>query len=94
MKAIKYTEHLKLKIKLRNISEKLVKDIYLTSNEKYFDNVTKHQVAIKNIKYKEKTRDMVICYDEFDDRVEIITIHPLKFYQKIQRINSGRWKKL
>jgi len=94
LKLIKYTEHLKLKIKLRNISKKLVNDIYITSNEKYFDNVTRHQIAIKKIKYKEKTRDMVICYDEFKDRVEIITIHPLKTYQKIHRIKSGRWKKL
>ena len=36
----------------------------------------------------------MVCYDEKGNRVEIITIHPLKIYQKLHRIKMGRWQKL
>jgi len=32
-------------------------------------------------------------YDEQNDTIKIITIHPLKQAQKIRRVESGRWKK-
>jgi hypothetical protein len=35
----------------------------------------------------------MIVYDEQNDAIKIITIHPLKQAQKIRRVESGRWKK-
>ena len=52
------------------------------------------QIALKNLEYMGKIRDVIIFYDESADKVEIITIHPLKTYQKVQRIKSGRWKRV
>jgi hypothetical protein len=37
-----------------------------------------------------KNRDIMIVYDEQNDAIKIITIHPLKQDQKIRRIESGR----
>ena len=36
----------------------------------------------------------MIAYDEFEDRIEIVTVHPLKWVQKQQRIKSKRWAKI
>lgn len=94
MKRIQYTDHLKLRIKLRNIPNSLPRKIYLDADEKFYDQSTHHYVAIKAVKFLGKLREMIVSYDESEDIVEIITIHPIKKYQKVQRIKSGRWEKI
>jgi len=37
---------------------------------------------------------LVLVYEEKLNEINLITIHPLKNYQKISRIKQGRWKKL
>lgn len=37
---------------------------------------------------------MTIVYEEEHDKVEIITIHPLRKFQKENRIKTGRWKRI
>jgi len=93
MKKIIYTEHLKFRMKVRNVQNDMPKKIIMTSTEKYFDIFTKHKIAIKKVEYNDKERDMMICYDEYEDKTEIVTIHPIGFHQKLQRIRSGRWIK-
>ena len=94
MKEIVYTDHLKFRIELRHIPDSLPKEIYLGAKERYFDVKTRHMVAVKEVKFAGRMREMMVCYDEKGDRVEIITIHPLKTYQKLHRIKTGRWQKL
>jgi hypothetical protein len=88
-----YTGHLKFRLKIREITYELPKKLFLQSEEHYYDKLTKHHVAIASVRYKGRVRKMAIGYDELKDRVEIITIHPLKTYQKQARIKAGRWVK-
>jgi hypothetical protein len=37
---------------------------------------------------------MAVIYEEMNDQIILITIHPLKKYQKLNRIKLGRWQKL
>jgi len=37
---------------------------------------------------------MMIVYEEVAGKVEILTIHPLKIFQKENRIKTGRWKRI
>ena len=94
MKKIVYSSHLILRLKLREIPYNLPREIYQTSKERYFDRKTLKRVAIKKIKFKNKLREMTLIYEEINNQVNLITIHPLKNYQKIGRIKSGRWQKL
>ena len=94
MKEIVYTEHLRFRINLRNIPDSLPKEIYLGAEEHYYDVQTRHMIAVKEVEFAGKTREMMVCYDEKGDRIEIITIHPLKTYQKLHRIKTERWRKL
>lgn len=68
--------------------------IYQDSNEKYYDVATGHKIAVYRLDYCGKERDVMIAYDEFEDRVEIVTVHPLKWMQKQQRTKSKRWEKI
>ncbi len=72
----------------------LPKKIYQISSEHYFDKETGKKVAVKKVKYKNKLREMVVIYEEINDQINLITIHPLKNYQKISRIKSGRGQKI
>jgi len=94
MKKIVYSSHLRLRLKLREIPYLLPKEIYQTSKEHYFDKETLKKVAINRVKFKEKLREMAVIYEEINNQINLITIHPLKNYQKISRIKSGRWQKL
>ena len=88
-----YTEHLEFRLKTRNIPHGLPLAILKKSNEHYYDIVTKHYIALCHIKFEDRYRDMAVTYDKKEGLVEIITIHPIKLYQKISRIKSGRWSK-
>jgi hypothetical protein len=94
MKKIVYSLRLILRLKLREIPHSLPIKIYQTSKERYFDKETQNKVAIKKVKFKNKLREMALIYNEKNEEVILISIHPLKKYQKIDRIKSGRWQKL
>ena len=88
-----YTAHLKFRLKVRNIPLSLPKKIFKEAKEHYYDSLTGHYVAVHKLVFNNKTREFALTYDKKEDVVEIITVHPLKAYQKITRINSGRWQK-
>ena len=81
-------------MKVRNIPLALPKKIFKEAKEHYYDNLTGHYVAVHKIEFNNKMREVALTYDRKGDVIEIITIHPLKAYQKIARINLGRWQKI
>ena len=79
---------------LRKIDYYIPKKIYENPDENYYDTETNIFIAVKKSNYYGKKRDIMIAYYEQEERVYIITIHPLKQDQKNRRVESGRWKKL
>ncbi len=61
---VKYTAHLELRLQTRKILYKLPRVIYRLAEERYFDISTKHNIAIKHVKYGKKTIPFMIAYDE------------------------------
>lgn len=92
-KEIIYTTHLQLRIKLRDIPYKLPQKICEEAEERYFDSKTNYSVAVDNINYKGKIREMAVVYQEAVDKIEIVTIHPLKIDEKLSKIKNRRWIK-
>ena len=91
---IVYSKHLKRRLAIRRIPIELPEIIFNEYDEKYFDYATGNFVLIKKVEFLQKPRDMMIVYEEEHDKVEIITIHPLKKFQKENRIKTGRWKRI
>jgi len=89
-----YTPHLKFRLKVRGIPSHLPKKIFKEAKEHYYDSLTQHYVAVHKLKFINKLREVAVTYDKKEKVIEIITIHPLKTYQKIARINSGRWRRI
>ena len=91
MKKVIYTSHLEFRLKKRGIPHDIPKRIYRDSNEKYYDNIAGHKIAVSRLDYSGREREVMIAYDEFEDRIEIVTVHPLKWMQEQQRIQNRRW---
>lgn len=85
------TDHLKSRLKLRNIPEKMVKSIFEKSQKFYWDNLRNHHIAVGQAQYKGKIRKMLVAYDKIGDTIEFVTIHPITDKEIDQRMMSGRW---
>ena len=93
-KMIIYSPHLTLRLELREIPYNLPRSIFETAAEYYFDRQTQNKIAVKQIILKNKLRELAVVYKEINSHIVLVTIHPLKKYQKNSRIKSGRWQKL
>jgi hypothetical protein len=91
MAKIAYSLHLKFRLKLRKMPYSLPLDIYQNSKEHYFDTETNKYVCLQEIKLLGKMREIAVTYEKIGDQIVLITIHPLKSFQKSNRIKSGRW---
>ena len=89
----KYTEHLKLRLKVRKIPEEYPKKIYENPDQKLFDNLEGTFISIKKLPYNTKVRNMMIAYEEKNEEINIITIHPISEEKIINKIISKRWSK-
>ena len=94
MKRIVYSIHLRFRLKLRIIPRSLPLKIYRLAKEHYFDTGTLKHVAVTRTRFKGKMREMAVVYREEMERVVLISIHPLKIFQKTNRIKSGLWKRI
>lgn len=86
-----YTDHLKLRLRARRIPERMPERIYRQATERYYNHVTFRHIAVMSVIYHRRRRKMMIAYDEFPDRVEIVTIHPIEDRQISERVLTGRW---
>ncbi|TEU16314.1 MAG: hypothetical protein E3J21_10960 [Anaerolineales bacterium] len=86
-----YTDHLKLRLRARRIPERMPERIYREAQERYYNHATFRHVAVMSVIYHRRRRKMMIAYDEFPDRVEIVTIHPIESRQISERVLAGRW---
>ena len=91
---IVYSNHLRFRLKLRKIPYGLPETIYKKSKDKYLDKTTFNKVALDRVRFKGKIREMVVVYRESDGQIVLITMHPLKPFQKTNRIQSNRWQKI
>ena len=90
---IVYIDHLIERIELRGIPYDLPKVVYQSREEVFFDTQTNHFVALSKKEYFGKLRTLVVPFDKFSDRIELISIHPIRERRKLQRVESGRWVK-
>jgi hypothetical protein len=88
---VEYSHHLKFKLRVRRIPDDLPERVYRQARERYFDNYTGRHIAIQAARYHRRQRLMMIAYDEFEDRVDVVTIHPIEGQQIQSRLSSGRW---
>jgi hypothetical protein len=93
-KKIIHTAHLDLRLKVRKIPYDYPESIYNGPQQKYYDTIEKTNIYIKELKYNNRMRHMMIACEELTNEIRIITIHPIKEEKIINRVISGRWVKI
>lgn len=93
MYKIVYTEHLLFRLKVRKIANKFPLEIYDKADRFYFDNFTKLNIAVKDIITGSSTKTYMVAFAEDGGTIRLVTIHPLKSGQELNRVYSGRWQK-
>ena len=91
---MRYVPHLEHRLQIRRIPRELPERVYRNAEERFYDLMTDHEVAIMHVRYRRKLREIMVAYDRHADRVELVTIHPLQPGQKRARVESGRWERL
>ena len=76
MANVTYTDHLKIRLKIRKVPDDYPRKIYENPEQKYFDLIEGTNIAIKKLKYNKKLRNMMIVYEKKGNVIEIVTIHP------------------
>lgn len=88
---VRLSDHLKLRIKVRKINRLLPLNIIKNPSEIYFDQETKHWIAVKEENYAGKLRPMIAVFDKVNDSIEIITIYPSDKKEIAARLERRRW---
>ena len=87
-----FTDHLISRLKLRKISKNLAKKVYRERKTTLYDTIWDHHIALSKQLFFGKIRLLVVAFDKFSDRVELITIYPTTEKEAASKIKSGRWK--
>ena len=93
MTEIKYTDHLKRRLELRDIPVNWPKEIVQEAQSYYYDNQTDNLIAVGKRNYEGRKRDIMVAFEEIAEGLVLITIHPLKTGQKERRVKRDRWTK-
>lgn len=88
-----YSDHLKLKLKLRNFPYNYPKLIYNTPEFVFKDTRTGSFISVSTLFYNGKLRKISIAYIFDEDNVKIKTIHPESDVEINNRIKKGRYEK-
>lgn len=83
--------HLKIRLEQRLIPRTYPRKILSQTNQKYFDPLTNHYIAVKKLKYNEKLRPMVVAYDIINTEIQVITVYPTTEQEIKNRIQNRRW---
>jgi len=85
--------HLEWRLRMRRIARRLPAQIYRNATECFYDTETGYDIAVAESVYRGTLRELMVAYDRVGERVDLVTIHPLRPGQKEARIRGGRWRR-
>lgn len=91
---IVYTKHLRLRLKVRLIPFNLPRIVVSEADEFFFDRITETYIAIKKFPRMQLPNEYMVAFGIVGNNCHMITIHPLRFRQKANRIVSKRWQRI
>ncbi|MBI2100074.1 MAG: hypothetical protein HYT48_01905 [Candidatus Vogelbacteria bacterium] len=77
-----------------NIPTRLPEKVLRLADDYFYDTQTELFVAVKEIARGGITKTFMVAFTKSGGGYKLITIHPLKQNQKINRLNSKRWLKI
>jgi len=95
-KRIVYTEHISLRLRMRNLPRVLPIQTVRNPRHIYFDSKTKLFIAVKELRDgpSGEAETFMVAFLESDSILKLITIHPLKRNQELNRVSEKRWLRI
>lgn len=88
---IRYADHLRQRLALRQIPAELVEAVYREAAERFRDTATGYFIAADRRVVAGRERDVIVVYEEEPGGVVLITFHPLRDSEKTHRLSGRRW---
>lgn len=89
---IVYTDHLISRLKLRKIPRALARKVYLQKENVLYDTIENHYIALSMQNLFGKMRLLVVAFDKFEDKIELVTLYPATEKEVQNRVKSRRWR--
>ena len=81
-------------MEMRQFPEDLPRIIFEEADRRYRDRETGHLIAVKRVRLRRRERIVMVAYDQIEEGVEIVTIHPIREEQETLRVRGGRWNRI
>jgi len=81
-------------LEMRQFPEDLPRIIFEEADRRYRDRETGHLIAVKRVRLRRRERIVMVAYDQIEEGVEIVTIHPIREEQETLRVRGGRWNRI
>jgi hypothetical protein len=90
-KPIRCCRHLSERLALRNIAPELPRQVIRRAEQLFTDVATGYRIAISTLPYRGREHLMMVAFEDTDEEVVAITIHPLSQTDVDAKLRSGRW---
>lgn len=91
-KPLVWTEHARFRMHLRQIPRAAVEGVFAKPLVRAEDTLTGNLVVVGEARYGRKERPLAVIYEETEQDVRIITVHPIRASQYRMRLQRRRWK--
>ena len=91
-KPIRYCDHLKGRLALRGIAYDLPATVIQVAERVFWDTETGYKIAVSEAAYRGGTHLMMVAFEETDEDIVAVTIHPLDAKDVKVKLRSGRWR--
>ena len=91
-KPIRYTKHLRERLAEREIGEELPQETIRGAEQYLDDTATGYRIAVARKIYLGRPRLMMVAFEENENEIVAVTIHPMDDGDLEAKLRSGRWK--
>ena len=89
---IVYCDHLRERLKLREMDEALPRQIIRQAERVFRDTATGYQIAVAKALYLGEEHLMMAAFEVEGDVATAITVHPLEERAVEAKVRNGRWQ--
>ena len=91
-KSLVLTEHARFRMHLRRISMEAINEVFAHPILQATDMLTDYSIVVGNGPYGPADRLLTVIYEETDQEIRIVSVHPIRASQYRMRVRRGRWK--
>jgi hypothetical protein len=90
-KPVRYSNHLEDRLVIRHIERDWPEHIIRQAERRFTDTATGYRIAVATVAYRGSNHLMMVAFEETDNEIVAVSIHPLDERDIERKIRNGRW---